>query len=273
MPELPEVETVRAYIHQYTAGKKIMHIDVRLARLIKNADADTFIHALTGQTIEAVKRRGKYLLLQCSGSHSLLVHLRMTGSLIYVPHWQENIKAAHIIFSLQEGTLVYRDIRTLGCLWLVPPQGPTGIQGYDTLGPDGNSPACTTAYLRQALAGTQRYIKSFLLDQTKIAGLGNIYVDEALFLAHISPFRRCHTLTQEEIEHLHDAIVHVLHEGLKYGGTTIQNFVNGSGREGQNQNHLLVYGREGTPCVFCGGTIQYKKLTGRGTHYCPHCQH
>lgn len=109
MPELPEVETVRAYIHQYTAGKKIMHIDVRLARLIKNADADTFIHALTGQTIEAVKRRGKYLLLQCSGSHSLLVHLRMTGSLIYVPHWQENIKAAHIIFSLQEGTLVYRD--------------------------------------------------------------------------------------------------------------------------------------------------------------------
>ena len=213
-----------------------------------------------------------YLFLQCSGPYSLLVHLRMTGSLIYIPHWQDDIKAAHIIFSLSEGTMVYRDIRTFGCLWLVPPQGPTGIKGYDTLGPDGNSPEFTAAYLGSMLSKSQRYSKSFLLDQTKVAGLGNIYVDEALFLARISPFRRCCAITAEETVKLHDAIVHVLQEGIKYGGTTIRDFVNGSGREGQNQDHLLVYGREGQACVFCGKPIQYKKLAGRGTHYCPHCQ-
>lgn len=272
MPELPEVETVRAYIHQYVSGKRIVQVEVRLARLIKNASPDEFVNTLTGQSIQAVQRRGKYLLIRCSGPCSLLVHLRMTGSLIYVPHGRIDIKAAHIIFTLSEGTLVYRDIRTLGCLWLVPSQGPTGITGYDTLGPDGNSPECTTAYLKRVLSPAHRVIKSLLLDQTKVAGLGNIYVDEALFLARISPFRRCDTLTDDEISRLHEAIVHVLQEGLKYGGTTIRNFVNGSGREGQNQAHLAVYGRQGLPCVCCGRPIQYKKLAGRGTHYCPHCQ-
>ena len=122
------------------------------------------------------------------------------------------------------------------------------------------------------LKGCHRPVKMLLLDQTKVAGLGNIYVDEALFRAGIRPMRHSDTVTQKEAARLHEAIVAVLQEGLEHGGTTIRNFISSNGKEGQNQENLRVYGREGTPCTVCGTTIEYTKLNGRGTHYCPKCQ-
>lgn len=271
MPELPEVETIRQYVEQHSAGKTIEAVRLLLPRLVKNASPETFIRTLTGVTIENVSRKGKYLFLHVSGNTGLLIHLRMTGSLLYQEQY-EPVRGEQIIFSLNEGCLIYRDIRTLGCLWLVPAQGATGISGYDTLGPDGNSPAFTEAYLRDALAKTKRSVKTFLLDQTRVAGLGNIYTDEALFHAHILPQRPCYQISPAECHQLYEAIGMVLNQGLRHGGTTIRNFINGSGKEGENQKFLCVYGREGLPCRTCGTVIAYTKLGGRGTHYCPHCQ-
>ena len=271
MPELPEVETVRAYIEEHIAGRRVERIDVFLPRLIKNASPEEFCRALTGQVVAGVSRKGKYLLLRTSGATSLLVHLRMTGSLLYQDE-AEPVKGMRIVFALDKGRFLYRDIRTLGCLWLVPSEGPTGVAGYDTLGPDGNSPECTEAYLLEKMSGSQRAVKAFLLDQRCVAGLGNIYVDEALFAAGIAPRRPCCRISAAEVRALKQAIGAVLAQGLAHGGTTIRDFISGDGKEGGNQAFLQVYGKEGTPCPRCGATIVYEKVAGRGTHYCPQCQ-
>jgi formamidopyrimidine-DNA glycosylase len=273
MPELPEVETIRKYLEECLPGRVIRSVTVLLPRLLKNTSPAAFIQALSGSTITSVSRRGKYLFIHTAGSQGLLIHLRMTGRLVYEAEPQEQVPSfGRIIFELDEGRLIYGDVRTLGCLWLVPAMGGTGISGYDTLGPDGISPDFTIAYLQRQLKQCHRPIKSFLLDQTQVAGLGNIYVDEALFLAGISPHRCCDTLGAVRVKRLHTAIRQVLAAGLEHGGTTVRNFIDGSGREGQNQDYLHVYGREGTPCPHCGTIIVYDKMAGRGTHYCPKCQ-
>ena len=178
MPELPEVETIRAFLDERVRGKAITAVEIGLSRLIKNTTADRFAAALTGQTLEGVERRGKYLFVRCRGPWSFLVHLRMTGSLLYEEKpGQYAGRAIHLIFTLSEGRLLYRDIRTLGCLWLVPSEGATGVKGYDNLGPDAISPDFTTDRLYDLLRGCHRPVKTLLLDQTKVAGLGNIYVD------------------------------------------------------------------------------------------------
>lgn len=272
MPELPEVETVRASLVAHVIGQTIHGVDVNLPRLLKNATVPDFTAALVGQTITAVSRRGKYLTIHLTGNCDVLVHLRMTGSLVYEDGDHRPIRGEHITMPLDRGWLLYGDVRTFGCLWLIPKEGPTGITGYDTLGPDGISPEFTTDYFLRKLKTSSRAIKPFLLDQTIVAGLGNIYVDEALFLARIRPSRRCNRIGKESAARLHDAIVTVLQRGLTHGGTTIRDFVDATGQEGENQHFLCVYGKEGTPCPVCGTTIVYTKLGGRGTHYCPRCQ-
>lgn len=149
MPELPEVETVRATLEPVLTGRTITHIDITLPRLIKNATVEAFSKALLGCTFTAVGRKGKYLCLYMDGSSDLLVHLRMTGSLIYDAAGNNRPKTAHIVFHLDKGLLYYCDIRTFGCLWLAKPGEKTGISGYDELGPDANSSAVTADYLRE----------------------------------------------------------------------------------------------------------------------------
>ena len=274
MPELPEVETIRAYLEEVLPGRRITHMDIQLPRLLKNATAARFSTALEGHTFTQVTRKGKYLMLRMDGPESLLVHLRMTGSLIFEATASATPpRFSRVLFDLDQGRLIYGDVRTLGCLWLVPSAGTTGISGYDSLGPDAvDDDAFTAAYLYDRLHDKTQPIKTFLLDQTNVAGLGNIYVDEALFRAHIRPRRHCNRITKKEGQLLYEAIGTVMQAGLAHGGTTVRNFVNGAGREGQNQLFLNVYGREGTPCNKCGTIIKYEKLGGRGTHFCPHCQ-
>lgn len=273
MPELPEVETIRAGLEAHVVGQVVEDVQVQLPRLIKNAAVQEFAEALTGKRILAIQRKGKYLLFQLSSHTGMLVHLRMTGSLIYEAGAYIPVRSEHIRFTLSAGYLLYGDVRTFGCFWLVPASGLTGVKGYDTLGPDAISPACTADYIYEKMKGSARTVKSLLLDQTVIAGLGNIYTDEALFLARVRPDRRVSRISRKTAERLYEAIVTVLQRGLSHGGTTIRDFVNGSGREGQNQHFLAVYGKKGMPCPICGTPVRYMKTGGRGTYFCPRCQH
>ena len=273
MPELPEVETVCRYLRPHLKGRRITGVDVLLERLLKNRSAEDFAASLTGCTFTEVTRRGKYILLHLDAPWLLLVHLRMTGRLIYEDDTAKELpRFTRLVFHLDQGRLVYGDVRTFGCLWLVPESGKTGIRGFDSLGPDALAATFSADYLYAKLHASKRPVKTMLLDQNCVAGLGNIYVDEALYQAGILPTRPCNAISRTETAKLHAAIQNVLQEGLAFGGTTVFNFVDGSGKEGKNQENLKVYGKEGTPCPVCGAEIRYTKLGGRGTHYCPICQ-
>lgn len=272
MPELPEVETIRTALESYIVGKNIERVTVSLPRLVKNVSVLTFQQKTQGCTILGIRRRGKYLTLLLSGSVHVMIHLRMTGRLLYMDRLPAMMDHIHIYFRLNKGFLVYHDVRTFGGFWLVPITGMTGIDGYDSLGPDGNSPKFTATYLYRLVQKRKSTIKAVLLDQKVVAGLGNIYVDEALFLAKIRPDEKANVLSLHACKVLHEAINQVLTQGISHGGTTIRDYVNGIGKKGSNQHFLQVYGKEGSPCPRCGHTIQYIKLGGRGTHFCPLCQ-
>lgn len=273
MPELPEVETVRRYLDTKLPGDRITAVTVDLPRLIKNRTEDAFRRTLTDRVFRAADRKGKYLILRLDGPESLMVHLRMTGRLVF----QEDESLpdppyTRIRFSLERGKLTYGDVRTLGDLWIIPSEGKTGISRYDTLGPDAIGDAFTPDYLYRKLKGTSRAVKVVILDQTVVAGVGNIYADEALFLAGIRPSRHADRVTKAESAKLCEAIRSVMLGSIEAGGTTFRDFLDGAGHEGGNVENLRVYGRDGEPCTVCGTEIQLTKIAGRGTRYCPKCQ-
>lgn len=274
MPELPEVDSIRAYLKENISGKRIKTVLINLPRLVKNMDSREFAARLAECVIVEVQRRGKYLLFSLDSGDALIVHLRMTGRLVYGATI-ENIHDAYgrISFYFSDGTaMVYSDTRTLGALYLVEDLDHTGIHGLDTLGIEPLSNRFTAAYLTTVLSGKNKNIKSFLLDQQYIAGLGNIYVDETLFASGISPFRTAASLLPAEIKKLHLAIRKVLRSSLAHGGTTFRDYRNGAGGKGSNQLYLTVYGRGNEPCLKCGKPLRYCRVVGRGTHYCIYCQ-
>ena len=273
MPELPEVETVRRYLGEKLPGKRIESVDVRLPRLVRNRTPEEFARALSGRAFTGAGRKGKYLFLPLDGPESLLVHLRMTGRMIFEETPGPGLpRHTHIVFRLSSGRLSYGDVRTLGCLWIVPTKGPTGIPGYDTLGPDAVSPGFTGEILRAALQRVRKPVKAVLLDQTAVAGIGNIYADEVLFLARVRPDRPSRTVTAEEADSIVRAVKAVMGESLGAGGTTFRDFLNGEGKEGGNVSNLRVYEHEGEPCPVCGTPIELSRVSGRGTRFCPKCQ-
>lgn len=272
MPELPEVEQVRKTLLPHIKGKKITGVEVYLDRLIKHPSPEQFVQRLNGRIIEDVGRRGKYLVLQTGCDQKLIVHLRMTGSLVAQDSDKEPPAYAKIKFELTEGvTLWFCDIRTFGTLYLV-----TGndcyISGYETLGPEPLTVGFTSDYLADLASKSRKPIKTFILDQTVIAGLGNIYADECLALAGVLPMRPANTLTIEEIEAVHDSANKVIAQGIANRGTTFRDYKDGEGNKGDNQNHLLVYGRGGELCKTCGERLLTTKVGGRGTTYCAKCQ-
>ena len=271
MPELPEVECVRRYLAGKLPGAKIESVENRLPRLVKNAGAADFSRALCGARFIGVDRKGKYLRLRTDGSISLLVHLRMTGRLVWNDAGEEP-PATKIVFRLSRGTLFYGDVRTLGCLWLVPAEGPSGVPGFESLGPDALDDAFTESYFAQSLAQRRGTVKAALLDQRMVAGVGNIYADEALFAAGILPGRRCRSLSAGEAGDLRAALQRLMLASIEHGGTTFRDFLDGAGREGGNSPYLKVYGRRGCACVACGATLRFSRVAGRGTVWCPACQ-
>ena len=273
MPEMPEVEIIRRYLDTQVAGKTIMNLDIRLPRMIKWPDVEGFRALVTGRTIKSMNRRGKYLLMELDNDSKVVFHLRMTGRLVYEPTGDTSDHHARVIFHLQDGaSLVYGDTRTLGTIHGLKPQELGMLKGLAEMGPEPLSAEFTTEYLYKTANQRKVAIKSFLLNQKYIGGIGNIYADEALFLARIHPLRPANSLTQAECSSLWESVNKVIAAGIADGGTTFRDYQNGEGGNGSHQDHLYVYGRKGEQCRNCGAVIERITVGGRGTHFCPNGQ-
>ena len=272
MPELPEVETVRRGLNRLVKGATIASIDVYWPKIINN-DVANFKQRLANHTIETVDRRGKYLLFRFSGGLTMVSHLRMEGNYFVMPKDEGRTKHTHVVFHLKDDRdLLYNDTRKFGRMTLVPTGEEVTVGGLKKIGPEPVTSELTMAYLTEIFQKSKKMIKPLLLDQSKIAGIGNIYADEVLWLSKIHPMRPANSLTIEEIELLRHNIIDEMAAAIKGHGTTVHTFSNAFGETGQFQNQLHVYGREGEPCERCGTLIEKIKVAQRGTHFCPHEQ-
>lgn len=277
MPELPEVETVRLGLNEVTLHQRIEGGDVLLARTIAHPESPiAFLEGLRGWAIAQWHRRGKYLLAELAdGGGWLGVHLRMTGQLLWVAASEPLQKHCRVRLVFPNGReLRFIDQRTFGQLWWVPPGllPETVMQGLQRLGPEPLSAEFTVDYLAAQLGHRQRPIKNALLDQALIAGIGNIYADEALFLSQIRPQTLCTRLKPRHIKRLHGAIVQVLTDAIAARGTTFSDYRDVAGINGNYGGVAWVYDRDGEPCRVCGTVIQRFKLAGRSAHVCLTCQ-
>lgn len=273
MPELPEVETVRRTLNELVAGRTIRSVTVKLPRIIQRpADPEQFQDALAGLTIQQVERRGKFLRILLDGL-VLVSHLRMEGRYGVFPSEEPPELHTHVLFHLDDGTdLRYKDVRQFGTMHLFLPGEefrlpPLAKLGVEPLGPD-----FTLQALRDRIGKRTSRIKPLLLNQELVVGLGNIYVDEALFQARIHPERTPDTLKPAEWKRLHEAIRTTLASAVEAGGSSIKSYVNGQGEMGMFQQQLLVYGRKDEACSSCGKPIMKFVVGGRGTHICLRCQ-
>lgn len=273
MPELPEVETIRQTLRQLIINKTIKDITVYWPNIIKKpTEIDQFTQLLKGQSIQDVGRKGKFLLFMLD-DYTLVSHLRMEGK--YAVHKKDDplTKHTHVVFHLTNGEdLRYNDVRKFGTMHVFKKGTELKKKPLQTLGPDPFESDYTFDYVYDRLKRTRRHIKAALLDQTIIAGLGNIYVDEVLFNANIHPESRANTLTKKQIKKIKRQSHDVLKEAIKQGGTTIRSYVDGEGDMGMFQQKLFVYGREGEQCATCETEIIKIRVAGRGTHVCPTCQ-
>ena len=278
MPELPEVETVVQDLRPELRGRSVVEAEVTLDRIVRFPDARTFVKGLNGARIEDVARRGKYLLLPLARregeEEELVVHLGMTGHLEVRDPGAPARPHTHFRARLDDGReLRYSDTRQFGRLLLGPREVLEARRAMPRLGVEPLSADFTAAALDAVLRSTRRSVKAALLDQRGVAGLGNIYVDEACFRAGVKPQRRCPRLTRKERAALHEAIVWVLEHAVRNRGSSVDDFRDIWGAEGSNQEELLAYGRAGLPCLRCGHPALKKAVVaGRGTTWCPGCQ-
>jgi formamidopyrimidine-DNA glycosylase len=272
MPEMPEIETLARKLRKILIGKQID--DVRLSGLpLRKPIAVTFAEKLRGRTIRKILRRGKYLILKLEPQAFWLMHLGMSGRVLYHGRSGERAIHTHAIVRFSDSTeLEYRDPRRFGLLaaYEVPSLGQ--IPEIRVLGIDPLNSRFNPDWLWPLLQKSRQEIKSFLLDQHMIAGLGNIYVCEALFLAKINPSRRCYTLTSDETGKLIRAVRVILRSAIRHQGTSFSDFMGPDGKPGRNQNYLKVFQREGSKCLRCGAVIQRKKQGNRSSFFCTRCQ-
>ena len=271
MPELPEVETVRRGLETLILGKKISSIEIRYPKMIKT-DLDEFQKEVPGQIVELMGRRGKYLLFYLTDK-VLISHLRMEGKYFYYPDQVPERKHAHVFFQFEDGgTLVYEDVRKFGTMELLAPQFLDAYFVSKKLGPEPREDDFDLQTFQAALSKSKKPIKSHLLDQTLVAGLGNIYVDEVLWRAQVHPARPSQSLTVEEVTAIHDQTIAVLGQAVEKGGSTIRTYTNAFGDDGTMQDFHQVYDKAGQECSHCRTVIEKIQLGGRGTHFCPQCQ-
>jgi len=272
VPELPEVESVRQGLEHLVVGKRIKAVNVLWDNIIKDPSVDTFKRQIIGQRIESVGRRGKFLLFELT-SDMLISHLRMEGKFKVETSEAPLTKHTHVLFSLDDGTeLRYLDVRKFGKMSLTPKLSAFEHPSLRDLGPEPFETSLTDDHLHRFLKKRQRSIKSCLLDQKMVTGIGNIYADEILFRAKVHPERQANTLTPDDIALLKEAIVSIMTQAVASGGTTIRTYANAYGQEGSYQSQLKVYGKTGEPCPNCHTPFVKGKVAQRGTHYCPVCQ-
>jgi formamidopyrimidine-DNA glycosylase len=264
MPELPEVETIARTLRPALIGKTILSANLRWPGTLAVPSPAVFKKRIKGQRIKSISRRAKFLDLQLSDLH-LIIHLRMSGDLLVVLGGYQPAKHDRLVAELSEDTsLIFCDPRKFGRIWLVDDPAKT----FRDLGPEPLSEAFTPDWLYSALRLHRRQLKPLLLDQTFLAGLGNIYTDEALHLAKLHPLSLSDSVTKKQAKDLRQAIRKVLEEGIRRNGASIDWVYRG----GDFQNHFRVYRRTGEPCPVCGTTIERITVGQRGTHFCPQCQ-
>jgi formamidopyrimidine-DNA glycosylase len=273
VPELPEVETVRASLEPALVGRRFERVEIADSRVTRPLDPDEVAAELHGEVVEALERRGKYLVFRFRSGRVLLIHLRMTGSLGHHRNGTlEDDPYRRAVVTLDDGSdVTYRDVRRFGT-WLLLEPGEDDAYLTQRLGEEPLSTAFTTRSLADRFQGRRVPVKAALLDQRAAAGLGNIYADEALWRARIHPLTPAGALEPPEIRRLHRAIKDALRAGIARQGTTLRDYRAPNGARGSMQDELRVYGRDGEPCLRCGTEIAKARLGGRGTWYCPSCQ-
>jgi formamidopyrimidine-DNA glycosylase len=273
MPELPEVESVRRQLEPVLVGRRLQRVRIDDPRLVRPYEPAEVAAELEGERVGAVERRGKYLVVRFETGRVLLIHLRMTGSLLHAPNGSSpDDPHRRAVVNLDDGSdIAYRDVRRFGTWLLLEPgeeepylAGRLGEEPLDTL--------FTAARLGERLAGRRTSLKAALLDQRTLAGMGNIYVDEALWRARLSPLRPAAGLDRKELRRLHRAIRAALEHGLARQGSTLRDYRLPDGSGGSMQDEFHVYGRRDEPCDRCGTPIARTQVAGRTTWFCPTCQ-
>lgn len=271
MPELPEVETVKLSLKPRLMNKKIVSVDVYWPNMVVDIPVLEFQNKLINQTFIDIKRRGKWLIFELD-NYYLLTHLRMEGKFFFKGKDEEKNKHEHIIFKLEDIELRFHDTRKFGKMYLLnkdellmrKPLCDLGVEPFDS--------NFTVSYLKKKYVKRNLPIKTVLLDQKIIVGIGNIYADEILFLSKINPYKRANNLTKKELEQVIKNTKSVLQKAIAAGGTTIRSYVSLDNKKGSFQHELLVHGRVNLPCKNCGTLITKEVIGGRGTYYCSSCQ-
>jgi formamidopyrimidine-DNA glycosylase len=280
MPELPEVEIVRRRLLTCLPGLLVRDVVVNDAKVSDRGEAELRA-LLAGRRVLGLRRRGKYLIIDlgevetdgsggvAGGRTTAVIHLRMTGQLLFRPRPAD--RPPRFVWVLDPGTeLHFQDVRRFGRLWAFDPAAEDEF--FAGMGPEPFGDAFDVAYLCRALEGRRAPLKAFLLDQRRIAGVGNIYADEALFRARLHPLRAAGSVGPREALRLHAALLETLQAGIDHEGSSIESFVDPAGERGSFQELLSVYQRTGEPCRVCGTTVRRTVVGGRGTHFCPRCQ-
>ena len=273
MPELPEVESVRKQLEPVLAGRRLERVTIDDPRLVRPYEPAEVAAELEGERVVTVERRGKYLVVRFESGRVLLIHLRMTGSLLHVAGGSlQDDPHRRAVVTLDDGSdVAYRDVRRFGT-WLLLEPGEAEPYLTARVGDEPLDALFTAARLGERLAGRRTSLKAALLDQRTLAGMGNIYADEALWRARLNPLRPAASLDRSELQRLHRAIRAALEHGLARQGSTLRNYRLPDGSGGSMQDEFRVYGRGGEPCERCGTPISRTRVAGRTTWFCPTCQ-
>jgi formamidopyrimidine-DNA glycosylase len=269
VPELPEVETVRLRLAPSLEGRRLQHVEILDPRVTRPFDPEDVARELTGEEVVKADRRGKYLVLRFATGRALLIHLRMTGSLLTNSERDPYTRA---VLTLDDGTEVaYRDVRRFGTWLLLEPDE---VETYidSKVGPEPLGAGYRTRDLAAKLVARKAPVKAALLDQRTVAGIGNIYADEALWRSRLHPLRPATSLEPDEVKALYRGVRDALRRGLERQGSTLRDYRLPNGESGGMQHEFKVYGRGGEPCERCGTPIDKIRVAGRGTWYCPSCQ-
>lgn len=273
MPELPEVETIRRVIEPQIQGLTIEQITVSRREVVAHPTADEFCRCLTGQIFDSMTRREKFLVIRLKSGDKIIIHLRMTGCLLVTPTAHPEEKHTHIIFRLNNGNeLRFSDARRFGRFWLLQKGEADTYSGIEKLGKEPFALDFTAEYLYARLGNRKKAIKECLMEQSVIAGIGNIYSDEILFTARIYPARPANTLTKEEWSRLASVIPERLTFFIEKNKTTPEEYLETKGQDYRNTPFLQVYGHGGEPCPVCGATLCRSVIGGRSSVHCPVCQ-
>ncbi len=267
MPELPEVETIKNELLPRVIGRFFARVTIIDPKVLRQPSVDEFCRKIVGQTVSSLKRQGKYLVFQLSSGKALIIHLKMTGALLLNP--EQHSRHARALFQLDDGNqLILIDRRRLGAMWLVRDEATI----IGKLGPEPLTTDFTAEIMASRLRGRQAPIKAVLLDQGFVAGIGNMYADEALFAARIHPLRKVNSLSSQEVQSLYHSIQDVLWSAIRDKGASIDTYVRPDGELGTAHFSFRVAHHRGELCPLCGTPIQRLPIRNRGTYFCPNCQ-